>query len=250
MKQVVDLKAVNFNCTACGLYNICINSNDSGELEKQAEGIVKKERILRKGEFLYEFRQPFKNLYAVSSGSLKAFRINKSGEERIVGFYMPGDLLGFDAIWSNTHSFSAVALENSHVCEISYKYLEETYTDKGMGKYFMEIMSSEIVDKHKMIMMMNGKPAEARIASFLISLSSRCNTKNKSPLEFSLSMTRDEVGNYLGLATETVCRQLSHLQKEKIITINYRKIIIHDKERLFELIDESVPVRNKPGITK
>jgi len=233
MSKVINIKSVKLSCSQCSLSTLCLPRGlDRDEFEKVAS-IVQRERPLRKGEALFEIGQPFKSLYAVQSGSVKVYLPTNDGEEQIVGFHMPGELLGFDALGHDEHTCTAVALETSSICELPYTKLSEIAKQvPGLSMHFMQLMGNEIADEHGMMLMLGKKSAEERIASFLISLSARYSKRGFSPNQFNLTMSRHDIANYLGLAVETISRCISHMQDEKILSADRKYIDILDMPRL------------------
>lgn len=242
MHKVVDFKSVKLSCAACSLSQLCLPRGlNNADFDKVAT-MVEREHPLIKGESLFELGQPFKALYAIRSGSVKVYLPTNDGDEQIVGFHMPGELLGFDAMGHDEHTCTAVALEDSSICELPYAQLHKIAKQvPSLSNHFMMLMSNEIADEHKVMLMLGKKSAEERIAIFLLSLSARFSHRGFSANQFNLSMSRQDMGNYLSMAVETISRCISHMQDEKIIEAD-RKQHIHilDMPRLRALagVDE------------
>jgi len=197
------------------------------------EQIVKHERLVKKGGQLFSIGQPFKSLYAVRSGSVKVFLPTRNGDEQIVGFHLPGELLGFDAMGHDEHACTAEALETSNICELPRSQLHELAQQiPRLNEHFMTLMSNEIINEHAMMLILGKRLAEERIATFLLSLSTRYNNRGFSPFKFNLTMSRNDIASYLGLAVETVSRCITHMQEEKFIEVDRKYIHILDMERL------------------
>ena len=151
----------------------------------------------------------------------------------MTGFYLPGELLGIDAINTDLHPCSAEALETSEVCEIPFDSLEELAQKvPGLQHQLLRIMSREIVRDEDMLMMLGRMSAEERLASCLMSFSRRLARLGNGAVEFRLSMSRQDLGDYLGLALETVSRLLSRFQEENLISVHGRQIVLRDLDRL------------------
>ena len=108
----------------------------------------------------------------------------------------------------------------------------------------MSFMSAEIKHDHDLIMLLNKRTAEERLLYFISHLSQRFEERGFSHREFHLTMTRNEIGNYLGLTIETISRLLSRFQKEDIIKVEGKLITIVDFERL----NTKLEVLNGPSI--
>lgn len=236
MNKVINFKSVKLSCTQCSLSQLCMPRSLKHEEFDKIAAIVQRERPLKKGEVLFEIGQPFKSLFAVRSGSVKVYIPTNDGDEQIVGFHMPGELLGFDALGNDAHSCTAVALETSSICELPYARLHDLAEQvPGLNDHFMALMSNEIADEHAMMLMLGKKSGEARVAALLINISSRFHARGFSATQFNLSMSRQDMGNYLGLAVETVSRIFTHLQEEKMIAVNRKFIEILDMPRMCKL---------------
>ena len=241
MTKVVNIKSVKLSCSQCSMSTLCLPRGLNNEEFDKVASIVQRERPLQRGEALFEIGQPFKSLYAVQSGSVKVFLPTNDGDEQIVGFHMPGELLGFDALGHDEHTCTALALETSSVCELPYDKLHELCKQvPGLSQHFMHLMSNEIADEHGMMLMLGKKSAEERIASFFLSLSARYSKRGFSPNQFNLTMSRHDIGNYLGLAVETISRCISNMQDNKIVEADRKYIRILDMAHLRKLagVDE------------
>ena len=207
MTKVINFKSIKMSCTQCSLSQLCLPRGLTLEEIDSLTAIVKRERPVDKGEPLYELGQPFKSLYAIRTGSVKVFLPTNDGDEQIVGFHMPGEILGFDGMGHDLHACSAVALESSSICELPYSHLHDlSHKLPSLSDHLMTLMSNEIADEHAMMLMLAKKSAEARMATFLTSLSARFNKRGFSAHQFHLTMSRNDIANYLGLAVETVSR--------------------------------------------
>jgi len=100
------------------------------------------------------------------------------------------------------------------------------------------MMSKEIKHNQGLMLLLGKKNAEERLATYLLTLSQRFATRNYSATQFNLSMSRGDIGNYLGLAEETVCRVLARFQEEGLIASERRHIILNDLKRLSAIARE------------
>lgn len=236
-KQVVNLASVQSVCQQCGIYSLCLPMGlSSGDIDR-LDNIIKRRRPLKKGEHLFRAGEPFEAIYALRSGSIKSYLLNEEGEEHIVGFKMPGDLIGLNGINGNHYQNSARALETSSVCEIPFEQLESLgHAIPGLSHHLIEIMSKEIQLEHHKVAMCSKMPADARLASVIHTLSERFKERGFSADEFNLSMSRSDIANLLGLAVETVSRLFSQFQEQGILEVDRKHIRILDQARLNALI--------------
>jgi CRP/FNR family transcriptional regulator len=221
------------NCGDCRLGALCLPIALKTEEINQLDEIVKRGRPFNKGEHLYRQADAFHAVYAVRSGSFKAYSTADDGTEQVTGFYLPGEILGMDGISSLSHCSSAVALETSSVCEIPFSRLEELSSQMpSLQHRFFQIMGKEITKDQQMLTLLGKNSAEERVAALLLSISARNNHRHLSATRFRLSMSRAEIGNYMGLTVETVSRVFSRLQKQEIIGVENREVEIIDMEKL------------------
>jgi len=206
-----------------------------GDIDK-LDKIIKRSRPLQKGEYLFNSGERFSAIYAVRSGSIKTFSESEQGDEQITGLYLPGELLGLDAINDNQHPCSAIALETTSLCEIPFDTLESLSSEiPELHHQLFRIMSKEIANDQSLLMLMAQKSAEERLAAFLVNLSSRLKVRNFSEVEFNLSMSRKDIGNYLGLTIETISRTFSRFQSEGILSTQRKYVNIHKLDTLKEM---------------
>ncbi|MGL5237881.1 MAG: fumarate/nitrate reduction transcriptional regulator Fnr, partial [Plesiomonas shigelloides] len=155
------------------------------------------------------------------------------GDEQITAFHLAGDLVGFDAINNMAHPSFAQALETSMVCEIPFEILDDLSGKMPkLRQQMMRLMSSEIKGDQDMILLLSKKNAEERLAAFIYNLSRRFAARGFSPREFRLTMTRGDIGNYLGLTVETISRLLGRFQKSNILAVKGKYITINDIDAL------------------
>lgn len=224
-------------CASCCLKNVCLPC-DLGQLElDQFDRIATARRRVARGASLYHSGDGFESLYAVRSGAFKSVGTSRQGDEKITGFHLSGELLGLEAISSGRHGYSAVSLEDSEVCAIPFAQLERmAMAVPALQHQLLRTISGDISRDQGLMLLLGSMSAEQRIAAFLLSLSRRHQRLGYSASRFVLRMTREEIGNYLGLTLETVSRLLSRFQREGLIEVHQREIALRDTGRLGEMV--------------
>lgn len=219
----------SINCQDCGFSQLCLPfSLNTAELD-QLDDIIQRKRPSHKGDHLFEAGKPLHALYAVRTGSFKTYTLTEQGEEQITGFHLPGDVIGFDAIGSQQHPSFAQALETAMVCEIPYQTLDQLLDQlPKLRQQLMRLMSQDISGDQQMMLWLNRKTAEEKLAAFLTNLAQRFGSRGFSKKEFRLTMTRGEIGNYLGLTVETISRLLGRFHKDELIHVDGKLIVITD----------------------
>ncbi|HIP76278.1 MAG TPA: fumarate/nitrate reduction transcriptional regulator Fnr [Psychromonas hadalis] len=235
-KNNVHNGTCEISCQNCSISQLCIPfSLNETELDR-LDDIIDRKKPTHKGHEIFKAGQNLKCLYAIRSGTVKSYIITEQGEEQITAFHLAGDLVGFDAISTNSHPSFAQALETSMICEIPYEILDElSVSMPALRTQILRLMSSEIVTDQNMILLLSKKNAEERLAYFIHNLSTRFADRGFSAKEFRLAMTRCDIGSYLGLTVETISRLLGRFQKIGFITVKGKYISILDKPALATL---------------
>lgn len=217
----------HIRCQECSLAALCLPISLNFEDIDALNEIVKRGKPIKKGEFLFRQGDAFGSVFAVRSGSLKTFSVSDNGEEQITGFHLPSELVGLSGMDSDSCPVSAQALETTSVCEIPCERLDELALQlPQLRRQLMRVMSREIRDDQQMMLLLSKKTADERIATFLINLSSRFRARGFSANHFRLAMSRNEIGNYLGLAVETVSRVFSRFQQNELIAAEGKEVTI------------------------
>lgn len=238
IEQIVDFSKVKATCSHCNLQELCLPRGLPPEDLDKLELVVKGSRPIQKGKHIFRAFDPFVAFYAVRSGSVKSYIINEHGEEQITGFYFPGEILGFDAIDQHQHTCSAIAMETSTFCSIPYDKINDICQQvPDLQNQMFRLISRELSNENKLLMSINKRTAEERIATFLVSLSGRFKNLGYSAREYNLPMSRQEIGNYLGLTIETVSRLFTKFQRNGLVTINRKAIRIEDLSTLHAICD-------------
>ena len=168
------------------------------------------------------------HIYSITSGSLKCFKLLPDGRRQVTGFMFPGDFLGLTK--SDSYINSVEAVTHATLCRMSRKDLNK-YADtiSNLDRRLHEMASEALADVQDQILMLGRKTSEERVATFLLSLSRRAGERGGPTNPVEIPMSRDDIGDFLGLTTETVSRTFSRLRK--------RELIGQDKERRTEILD-------------
>ncbi len=225
----------SIHCQNCSFSHLCLPVALNKTEVESLDDIVERKKPLHKNDSLIQAGDKFHALYAVRSGSFKSFISDPEGEEQIVAFHLPGDIIGFDGLREQQHQIYTKALETAMVCELPYDTLDEmSVSFPKLRQQIMSFMSAEIKHDHEMMMLLNRRTAEERLMYFIARLSNRFEERGYSHRQFNLSMTRNEIGNYLGLTVETISRLLTRFQKEGIIEVSGKLITILDFDKVNE----------------
>ena len=225
------------SCSTCCLQGVCLPCGQSGEKLTQMDELTRVKRKVARGSALYRSGDTFDSVYAVRSGSFKSVGLSRGGEEKVTGVHLAGEVLGLEAINSSKHGFDAVALEDSEVCVIPFAQLTQLASRIPELQFqLLRMLSSDISRDQGLMLLLGGMDAEQRLAAFLLSLARRYQKLGYASTRFTLRMTREDIGSYLGLTLETVSRLFSRMQRDGLIAAQQKEIELKDMARLREKV--------------
>ncbi|MBL1432837.1 MAG: transcriptional regulator FNR [Gammaproteobacteria bacterium] len=221
------------HCANCPSARYCLAHGLSDGEVAQFSRKIKHPRPRHKGEKFFMMGDSFNSFAMVHSGCVKSYVTSRGGEHQIIGFYMPGDILGLDGIASGEHRYTAEALETTSICELAFRDYEDLCNCAPSLQWrLLDALSQKMVAEQKMLLMLGKMTSEQRLANFLLDLSSCMAARGMSAQTISLPMSRSDIANYLGLVIETVSRLFSRFQVEGVLTVQRRIIGISDRTRL------------------
>jgi len=207
----------------------CISSNTSIFCDLTANEIsnlnsVKSCNIYDKGKIIFHEGNRIHGIYCVSKGKIKLYQLGSEGKEQIIRFAKPGDIIGYRALLSDEPlSASAESIEDVVVCFIPkdhvFKMLKEN--QKFNFKVLKEL-SHELGESVKTITDLAQKPVRERLAETLLMLGDTFELDEQKTIQVKLS--REELANIVGTATESVIRLLSEFKKANLIATEGKNI--------------------------
>jgi len=188
----------------------------------------KKEDIYHHGEIPHQ-------LYFVVSGKVKTQKLSRDGKELITELYGSGDYFGYEAILSESkHSNHAKAIEDSILITIPKDdFFKLIYSNKQVAKKFIEMLSKKVVQKEENLLKLAYNSVRQRTAETLISVNKKYNPDGLDDYEIKIS--REDLGNIIGTATESVIRAISEFKEEEVLDINSGNIIIKSISKLEQI---------------
>ncbi|MEA5445934.1 helix-turn-helix domain-containing protein [Gammaproteobacteria bacterium AB-CW1] len=185
--------------------------------------------ILRRGEHLFRTGDQVDRVYRVVGGIFKSYFIHEDGDEQVIGFHLPGDLIGCDCLADELAAFSVVALDTSSVQRLSHHEGNGVPgLDQNQQKMMLSWMQEEILRLARLLHMERGG-TDPRLARFLLDFSEAQRRRGFSAREFHLPMGRRDLARYIGLAPETVSRIFSRLRARGVLAVanNHVRILDH-----------------------
>jgi len=237
-RKKLRISEIKVSCSTCSLADLCLpHGMDSADLEI-LDDVVKRQPPLQPGQHVFRAGDAGTSLFAVRSGCLKSYCTSEDGDEQVLGFTLPGELVGLDGLSDGHYASSSVVLETSSVCALPYAQLEHLCNRlPSLHRQVMRIIGKEVSADQQMLMLLGKRSAEQRLAAFLVSLSGRYKSRQLSATEFNLPMSRQDIGNYLGLAIETVSRLFAHFQEDGLLSVNRRQVVLRDLDHLKGMVE-------------
>lgn len=232
----LDLAHLRKSCAHCSLQQLCLPAGiDAGELRRLDE-IVKLRRPMQASERLFRIADPQVSLYIARKGAFKTVSISEQGEEQVVGFHLPGELIGLDALGHGAHRCEAVALTSADVCEVTLEQLTAVAAQlPRLQQQLLRVIGQGMERDHDHLNILVKRQANERLALFLHGLGERYRLIGQPASQFKLPMSREDIASYLGLALETVSRGFTRLQDDGVISVHGRLVAINDRQRLERL---------------
>lgn len=237
-RKKLKIDEIKVSCSDCSLAELCLpHGMDAADIEA-LDKAVKRQPPLQPGQHVYRAGDAGTSLFAVRSGCLKSYCTTEDGDEQVLGFTLPGELVGLDGLNDGHYASSSIVLETSSVCALPYTQLENLCNSlPSLHRQVMHIIGKEVTADQEMLMLLGKRSAEQRLAAFLVSLSRRYKSRSLSATEFNLPMSRQDIGNYLGLAIETVSRLFALFQEEGLLRVNRRQIVLTDLDSLKVMVE-------------
>ena len=207
---------------AAGMLDLDPNSYDTVELPK-------KQHLYQEG------RRP-KYVYYLLKGKIKAYRIHEDGKEYITNLYAAGDYIGYlPLLDNNPYEDSAVVLEEAELAQIPKdEFLNALYKDIRIATRFIRLIAQNVQEKEERLLQLAYGSLRKRVAKALIDIYKKYAGEKATPV--TLDISREDIAQYVGTATESLIRTLSDFKSEKLIDIREGKIRIADLQKLENLV--------------
>ncbi|QEP44084.1 transcriptional regulator FNR [Ectothiorhodospiraceae bacterium BW-2] len=211
-------------CSACSLQRVCLPAGSPHAAVAEFEKLVEQPTMIESGAELFAQNEPLRAIFTIRSGAVKAVR-GGAEEQQIVGFVLPGELLGFHAIHTGRHPFRAVAIEPVYLCRIDFgRLMQLLHQYPTLEQQLLMLISRQLMQEQNTIRSLSLKSADARLAALLIGFSDHYRMRGFSPFDFWLPVSRQEMSSYLSLAVETVSRIFSRFQQQGYLRVKGRRI--------------------------
>jgi CRP-like cAMP-binding protein len=228
-----DILAQKYASDGKGVQELLKDLNQSGLIKLDpekfdAETVPKRQHIYSEGK-----RPRF--LYFLKSGKVKTFKLHDDGKEYITNLYSPGEFLGYIALLENTvYDDTAEVLEDADLAMIpAQDFLQLVFNDMTIATKFIRLISHNVKDKEERLLHLAYDSLRKRVAKALVDIHGKFSEgKVNQPIDIS----REDIAQYVGTATESLIRTLSDFKSEKLVEIKEGKIRIADLARLSNLL--------------
>lgn len=230
-----DMLSDQTECRYCNKYLADIFSASTPE-HMQAIANAKQCSLYKKGQVIFqEGAHPY-GIYCINTGKVKLSHSGDEGRDQIIRLVKPGDLIGYKALISNEpYTATATVLEDSAVCFIPRDiFLLALQKDTSLSLKMMQILTSELRRAETKITHLAQKPVRERLAETLLTLKETYGLEEDEQT-INVTLSREEIANLVGTATESAIRLLSEFKKEKVIDLSGKKIRILRLQQLIKM---------------
>ena len=219
------------------------NIDGLNEFIKGAKGIEDLKKLsdnreihkFKKHESIYKEGSFPKGIYFLNSGKVKIFKTHEMGKEFITDLYKEGDFFGYLALMDESkYSETAEALDECEVCFIPKEdFYSLLFQNSQVSRKFIRMLSDNLAEKEEQLVKLAYNSVRKRVADALVALYNRYKKDNNE--NFSINISREDLANLSGTATETTIRTLSDFKEEKLIEIKGGLISLINFEKLSQL---------------
>lgn len=209
-------------CSTCSFGEICLPGGYDKRALEELHCLVEHVGPFHAGDHIFRTGEKFESIFAVRAGTIKTSLVDEEGREQVLGFHLPGEMVGLNAIHPARYPCDAIALDTVFLCRFSFPALSVLATRMpGLQQQLFRLLSADI---GKAALLAGDYNANERMAAFLILLADRYAARGFSATRFRLSMPRGDIANHLRLAPETVSRMLRRFQDQGLIRVDERDV--------------------------
>lgn len=220
-------------CSTCAFGEVCLPGGYDKPTLLELHCLVEHVGPFHAGDVLFRSGDRFESIYAVRAGTVKTATVDEEGREQILGFHLPGEMIGLSAIHPARYPCDAIALDTVYLCRFSFPALATLATRMpGIQQQLFRLLSADI---GKAALLAGDYNANERMAAFLILFADRLAARGFSATRFRLSMSRGDIASHLRLAAETVSRILRRFQDDGLIHVDERDVELLQPDALRQL---------------
>lgn len=222
-------------CSGCTVGDLCIAAGSDDSTLARLDDMLKVREPIEDGTVVIRRNDSFKGLLAVRDGCFKSFMTDRNGDEQVLGFHFAGELIGLDAVKSGHYRADVMALGEAALCLLDYQeLLNLSACSLQLQRQLFGLFSDRLAGQNWRGTELS---AEEKIAGFLLDVSARLTERGQSGSDFTLRMSRRDIGDYLGLATETVSRVFRRLHEQGLIDVRRKRVRLVRQDDLASLAE-------------
>ncbi len=223
------------NCNLCLIHQL----NSFKTLSKKELDFISEHKTIKhfkKGDLILEEGKPSRYVYCLMSGKGKLSKYNPSGKEQIIRFVKSGNLIGYRSVFNEEPiTLNLTAIEDVTACIIPKDVYKKLLSNKDFTLEMLRLLSNDLKLANMTIAQLAQHSVKERMAETLLHLEDIFGTDREGNININLS--REELANIIGTASESVIRILSSFKKENIIFSKAKKIKLLKKDRLYNIAE-------------
>ena len=237
-------------CDNCAMQAICQPLSTDNQtldltshyLNRHVPAIATKQsaqQVQTKNDVIFEQNKQLTTIFSVCSGVFKLYKNNTDGSQKVVGFRFPGELMAEDAIFLEKYNYSAIAIGESSVCEVSIEQFNACgKLAPELQQNLIKLLTKQSFEQQRNTQALIGqKSSDSLLAAFLLNICQRNAKYMQSETEMDMVINRGDIANFLGIRRETLSRLLKKFQQEKFILLKGKKLQLLSPESLQKLIN-------------
>lgn len=214
-RQPVNCCGARVDCAQCSVRPLAL-CGALAPADLHVVGSIAHPRKLEAGRQLFQEGDPADDVFTLTEGMLKLYKLMPDGRRQITGFMIPGDFIGL--AYAESYIYSAEAVVPTHACRFRRTALLEKMADyPELEHRLLSLAGNELAAAQAQMLLLGRKSARERLASFLLGLAERRGLAPGESME--LPMSRSDIADFLGLTIETVSRVFTAMRKDRLLAL-------------------------------
>lgn len=239
LQRKEKIKQNYMECKKCSIHNqVNFRFLDNKHLHNITQ--CKSSQTIKKGEVIFNENDILNGVFCIYDGVCKLSKLSSNGKSQIVRFVKKGEVLGIESIISQEPvNLTAIALKDMQVCFIPKEEILASFTENSsFSLHTFKDVCSELRRADNFIIDMAQKTVKERLADGLLSLKDLFGVDNEDFIDMQLS--REEIANFVGTATESLIRMLSDFAKNELIKTQGKRIKLLNENKLKRIAQGSI----------
>jgi len=230
-RQQANCCGARVDCAGCEVRPLAL-CGALQPVDMMVMGAIAHPRRIEPGRQLIQEGDPAEDVFTLTEGMLKLYKLMPDGRRQITGFMIPGDFIGL--AYGQSYVYSAEAVTPTTTCRFKRSALLEKMADHPELEHrLLSLASNELAAAQAQMLLLGRKSARERLASFIVGLAERRDVGENEPLP--LPMSRGDIADFLGLTIETVSRAFTAIRKDGMVALpDKHQVIIEDFAALRE----------------